>query len=172
VPALHGDDAADHVDGEDAVGVVVAGLADDAEGAAAEPGGAPPAAALAEEAEVLGVVEAGLALAALAEGVDGGLLEGADVARERVGVDEGVQGGDVGEALGAEEEAVLAAEHGGVGAVARVPGEAGGVEGGEELAHGGVAGGDAAEEGGGLAALGPVGGADRVRRVWGCAHPD
>jgi hypothetical protein len=156
VAALHGDDAADHVDGEHAVGVVVAGLADDAEGAAAEAGGALPAAALAEEAEVLGPVEAGLALAALPHGVDGALLQGADVARERVGVDEAVQGGDVGEALAAEEDGVLAAEHGRVDAVAGVGRDAGAVEGGEELLHGGVAAGDAAEEGGGLAALGPA----------------
>ena len=76
LPALDGDDAADHVDGRDAGGVVVARLADDAEGPGAESGLSAVAAALAQEADVLCAADAGLALAALGYEVQGRLLAG------------------------------------------------------------------------------------------------
>ena len=64
MPALHGDDPAEQVDGRYALGVVAAVLADDAEclGAQARRRLAPPA--LAREADVVGPADAGLALAA------------------------------------------------------------------------------------------------------------
>jgi hypothetical protein len=68
--ALDGDYAADHVDGRDAGGAVVARLAHDAEGPGAEAGLAAVAAALAQEADVLCAADAGLALALLRDLVE------------------------------------------------------------------------------------------------------
>jgi hypothetical protein len=167
VPTLDGDDATEHVDGDHTVRVVVAVLADDAEGAAAETRGTAPPPALAEKAQVLGAVEAGLALAALAHGVDGGLLEGANVGGELVHGDKTMKGSDVAQGVAAEEDGILPVKHRRVGPVTRVGREARAGQGGDEVAHGGVPRGDAAKERGGLAALGPVYGTDRVRRVRG-----
>ena len=98
--------------------------------------------------------EPGLPLAPLPHAVDDELLERADVGGEGVDLDEPMEEGDVGELLPPEEDGVLPPEHGGVDLVARVAGDAGAGEGGEELAHGGLPPRDAPEKGRRLPALG------------------
>lgn len=166
LPPVDGEDAAHGVDGDDAVRAVAAVLADDAEGAGAEAGLAAAAPALAEEAQVVGAAEAGLALAALGDRGEGLQLEAGDAGRERVGGDEGVEGGGLGVALVAEQEGVLAAERGVARALARGRGDAGGGEGGAELVRGGLARGRAALERG-QAALGAVGAGEAVVELGG-----
>jgi len=128
----HGHDAADHVDGRDAAGVVVARLADDAEGLGAKAGLSAVAAPLAEEADVLGAADAGLALAALGYEVQCFFLRPPYVAREWRGADQGVYGRCVAEGRVAQEGGVFLAYEALVVAVALILGDERGVEGGCE----------------------------------------
>lgn len=72
--ALHRDDAAQHVDGRYALGVVVAVLADDLERAGAEPWRRLSTLSLAGQADVVGAADPCLALAALCDPPEGLLL--------------------------------------------------------------------------------------------------